>query len=580
MAQKGKKIALLGLEIFLTMLLASQLAFSASSPEPNSQPKSLDYAGIDALKKIDPNLTGQGVKFAVISRSITYENGIPQNDYRPDIDHNCLKNASVQFKDQGVLDPGISPHSTAVCSILFGDDPAGFNDEIGQFSYQGTIPKAQADIYEFWHFLINNVFPQSPPDADVVTASLGSPFEDWWTRGIESLVEQYGLIVVAGIGNGSDSHDPTLYPAAGANVIGVGLVDSVKTNDLSISLTNFSNAYPEHSSCGPDDNGRCKPDIVAPGNCLIADTNDPNSYRPAGSWSSYSTPLVAGTAGLLVQKAKQDPNLTAAISPDAGNCVIKAILLNSATKLPYWHKGLLTKEDDHFAPLDHLQGAGMLNALGAYENLTAGQHKQGNCPVAGWDNNLLHKTENPENIYKIKIDEPAGKYITITATWNRHFENTYPFDAMPEKDMNLVIELWAIDANNPQNDYLLDYSDSFVDNTEHIYHKADANFTNYEIVITYSDANEHEQIDITQRYGLAWNVTADNNSDDPLWYDLNADGIVDENDLSIMIDNMIETLRGPQSYAIGDLNLDSIIDINDLKILTNHLHEKADWNTY
>ncbi|GAH50662.1 unnamed protein product, partial [marine sediment metagenome] len=278
-----------------------------------------------------------------------------------------------------------------------------------------------------WHFLINNVFSNSPPDADVVTTSIGNQSEDWWTRGIESLAEQYGLIVVAGIGNGIDAQDPPLYPGASANVIGVGVVDSVNTANLATNLAHFALAYPEHSSFGPTADGRCKPDIVAPGNCLAADINAPNRYEPMGSWASFSTPIVAGAIGLLVQKAKQDPNLSLAVSPKGGNCVIKAILLNSAKKLPYWHKGRLEKDDDHKAPLDYIQGAGMLNAADAYKHLVAGLNKPGDVPTTGWDNNLPDKGKNPENVYRITITEPAEKFITATVVWNKHYNSVYPF---------------------------------------------------------------------------------------------------------------------------------------------------------
>ena len=148
--------------------------------------------------------------------------------------------------------------------------------------------------------MINGVFPHSQPDADIIIAGIGSQFEDWWTRGIDSLAEHYGLVVVAGIGNGSEAHDPPLYPAAGTNVIGVGVVDSVRSTELITNLAHFALAYPEHSSFGPTEDGRCKPDIVAPGNCLAADFNEPNNYFPTGNWSSFATPVVAGTFRLLI----------------------------------------------------------------------------------------------------------------------------------------------------------------------------------------------------------------------------------------------------------------------------------------
>ena len=109
------------------------------------------------------------------------------------------------------------------------------------------------------------------------------------------------------------------------------MVDSVNTDDPATNLAHFALAYPEHSSFGPAGNGHSKPDIVAPGNCLAAELNEPNGYEATGDWSSFATPIVAGAVGLLVQKAKQDPALSLAVSPAGGNCVIKAILMNSPT---------------------------------------------------------------------------------------------------------------------------------------------------------------------------------------------------------------------------------------------------------
>jgi hypothetical protein len=576
MVQIAKNLFSLCLVACIAAILPNSAIAEEQQTDKILQPQGLNYSGIYALRQLDPNLTGSGVKFAVICRSLTYS---PQNDYRPSTEHNCLADNHFIFHDRGELAAGISPHSTAICSILFGEDPDGFSSQLGQFHYQGAAPAAQADIYEFWNFLIDNVFTHSPPDADILTAGIGNQFEDWWTRGIESLAEQYGLIVVAGIGNGSNAHDPPLYPAAGSNVIGVGVVDSVNTENPATNLAQFSLAYPEDSSCGPTTDGRCKPDIVAPGNCLAADTNEPNSYEPTGNWSSFSTPVVAGTIGLLTQKAKQDPNLSLAVSPEGGNCVMKAILLNSAKKLPYWHKGRLEKDDDHSAPLDYIQGAGMLNAVGAYKNLIAGVNKPGDVSTTGWDLSTLQKGENPRNVYKITLTEPTEKFLTTTVVWNRHYESVYPFEPLPEKDANLRLEVWAIDPTNPDKSYLLDYSDSSVDNVEHIYRQTDARHTNYEIVISYSDIDDTNQVPATHSYALAWKTSERENSNNIFWYDLNADGIVNESDFAILLNNRLNSFKSPESYLLGDINIDGAIDANDLVILLNHKDAQADWHT-
>jgi len=459
---------------------------------------------------------------------------------------------------------------------LFGEDSSALHPELGQFYYQGAAPRAQADIYEFWHFVLNNVFKQIPPDADIITASFGSPFEHPWTRGIELLAESYGIVVVASIGNGADAHAPVFYPGAGANVIGVGVVDSVNTDDLATNLANFALAYPEHSSTGPTDDGRCKPDIVAPGNCLAAELSEPNRYEPTGNWSSFSAPVVAGAVGLLIQKAREVPDLNPAVSPDGGNCVIKAILLNSATKLPYWHKGELQTDDDHVSPLDYVQGAGMLNAVSAYEHLIAGLSKPSDVPTTGWDLNMLDKIQMPQNTYEIRLDEPAGKLITATVVWNRHYNTEYPFEPAPEKDCNLRLELWATDPDNPNNDYRLDYSDSSVDNVEHIHIAADANYTNYKIVVSFSNIENPKEPALSQRYGFAWNVQNKQETDNIFWYDINADGIVNEADILIMLNNLLST-KTTDSYLIGDINPNGVIDTYDLVEILDNRNRQAQW---
>jgi len=574
----GRKLA-----FGLTALLAfvSLLSTAASAAQQRSaetlQPQALNYTGLYRLRQLDPNLTGSGIKLAVISRSITYTDGRPQNDYRPFLGHHCFADAQFTFHDHNFVVPGISPHSTAICSILSGRDDNAFSERLGSFRYLGAAPGARADVYEFWHFVINNLFTGSAPDADVIVAGIGETFDDWWTRAIDSLAEHYGLTVVAGIGNGRDVSDPVLYPGAGANVIGVGVIDSVNSADLAVKLSRFSLALPEHSSVGPTPDGRCKPDIVAPGNCLVADYNDPNEYRPAGNWSSFATPIVAGAAAVLLQKAKEDPNLGLAASANGGNCLIKAVLLNSASKLPFWHKGLLAKDDDHDVPLDFAQGAGMLDAAAAYDQLTAGRSKPGDCPPAGWDLNHLQKNEKPEAVYRITLNKPAGKMIKATLCWNKHYASAYPFDALGETNADLRLECWAVDPNEPNKDYLLDYSDSRADNIEHIYTPTDPNYTTYEITASFSDADDTTPPDTDRLYALAWNPAPPPDRENILWYDLNADGTVDTKDVDIMLHNILTGIEKPYEYLLGDINGDGAIDAADMNLLLDRLGTTADW---
>jgi hypothetical protein len=382
--------------------------------------------------------------------------------------------------------------------------------------------------------------------------------------------------VIASIGNGTKASEPPLYPGAGSNTIGVGVISSVNTDDLATNLAYFALAYPDQSSQGPTDDGRCKPDLIAPANCLVAAAESDQGYTASGNWSSYSTPVVAG-AGLLIQAAKQDRRLDAILSPDGGNCLLKAILMTSATKLPFWHKGRLTADDDHEMPLDYIQGAGMVDAVHAHQLLTAGRGNPGNVPVVGWDLNRLEGGQLLQQVYRITVDEPGNKVLTATLVWNRHYQRQYPFERLSDSDTDLRLEVWAIDPRNASESVLLDYSDSRLDNVEHIRVETVAGYASYAIIVTYS--NPSERTLPGERYGVAWSAEDKPEQDkNLLWADLNADGVVNEQDLTILMDNLVAGQKSPEAYVIGDINMDGSIDVDDVKVLYSYLNRKADWH--
>lgn len=543
----------------ILLLCINPLVSAVSAENPNSA--LLDAAGFDKLERIDPNLTTAGINYGIIARSLTYSDGIPQNDYKPDINLDYLENAQISWFDYASPAPSNSPHSTDICSILLGEGR--------QSNFTGLTPQASADIYEFWYFLGEHIFPQNPPDSEIITASFGSPVSDWWTRGFQSMAEKHNKVIIAAIGNGKSNSRLPLYPAAGGNAIGVGLVCS--TSRDSNSPDRFNLALPEYSTAGPTSANTCKPDIVAPSNFMIPAANDSNSFRSAGDFSSFSVPTVSAAAGLLLNKSRTEPSLQDAFSSPAGNFLMKSILLNSARKLPYWHKGRLTPDDDHTVPLDYLQGAGMLDAHSAYRHLTAGQNEPGNTANIGWDKNSIER-DNPsaEKIYRLNIEDPNQKYLTATLCWNFHYQTDFPFNRIPEKDTDLLVEIWAGNANEPNDYHLIDYSDSPNGNTEHIFCKLDPNYTQYDIVVT---RNPYSVSDIPpgeQHFAVSWNVSNPDMEQNEGWYDLNYDGEINETDISILMDNLIKSKNSPQTpdYLFGDINGNSKIDIEDLRQFT------------
>lgn len=550
---------------------------AGESRQMDVQPQGLDFVGMYALRQMDPALTGAGARITVLARSRTYLDNQPQNDYQPNLDHHSFKAARVRTLDNGSGQSGICDHSTAVCSILAGEDREATTPYLGRFHYQGVAPQADLDVVELWYFLTDRVFRQSEVKADVVTLSSGSDFEDWWTRGLEAMAERQGLLVVASIGNGTDALHPPLFPGAGSNVLGVGVVDPVNSSDPATSMAYFSLAKPEHSSCGPTADSRCKPDLVAPGHCLVASATDPNGYEPTGSGSSFATPIVAGIAGLLVQKARQDPALALATLPETATCLMKAVLMNSAVKLPYWHKGKVGLEDDRFVPLDHAQGAGLIDAVGAYDQLMAGRFQPGPVKTSGWDVGRVAKTH--VQVYQIDLPRPAGQVITATLVWNRHYQPTYPFDCLTDLSANLRVQVWAVDPENPKRDLLIDSSDSPVDNVEHIHVKASPRYRTYQIVVLWSEPDDGKAVQDEEPYGLAWRVAPAREDHSILWDDLNGDGVVDDLDYARLVQNWGAALQSSNRYAVGDINSDGAINETDLQILTSRGARRAEWYT-
>ena len=509
---------------------ATGAVYAADALSGSMEPAALNAAGIRTLQQTDPNLNGSGIVIAAVCRSMTYLDGRPQNDYRFNMRHHSLINADVLFEDRSDGGHGISPHATAIAGVLIGLDPQSAFPDGTPFGYQGVSPYASVDVYEFWRFAALWLFARKPIPADVITLSLGDMFEDWWTRGLEQVAAEKGTVIVAAIGNGLAARDPVLYPAAGANVIGVGVMDSVLDENGVPSLDRFALPTARHSSGGPTDDLRSKPDLVAPGTALIPDAYTEYGYTTLSNATSLAAPLTAGTAALLLQKAQQDETLHAALSDTPVNCVIKAVLMNAARKLPYWHKGAVTEEDDLFAPLDRLQGAGALDAARALAQFTAGKQSPGMVEPLGWDSRPI--VPNNTFYYYFDATDPNAR-LTATMTWNRHYEDRYPFRLRTEQS-DLRLELWGIDPNAPDEMVLLDVSDSPVDTVEHLWTPLSQAFTRYAVAVRFSP-DAALTAPPFERFALAWSVSPDTSAGHPLWDDLNADGSVDHLDRFIRL---------------------------------------------
>lgn len=190
-------------------------------------------------------------------------------------------------------------HGTYILSVL-----AGNSD-----NYKGVCPNAnfllaktenlvEEDVIEEHHFTEALEWGESQ-GADIVTASLG--YIDWYdksdldgktavtTIGMNIAFEK-GMICICSCGN--EGSNGIIAPVDSPNIISVGAVN--KYNNL---------AY--FSSRGPTFDNRIKPEVCALGYpTLCANPNIYSSYLYI-SGTSLAAPIVAGVAGLLLQKFRQ-----------------------------------------------------------------------------------------------------------------------------------------------------------------------------------------------------------------------------------------------------------------------------------
>ncbi len=249
-------------------------------------------------------------------------------------------------------------------------------------------------------------------------------------------------------------------------------------------------------------------DIVAPGDMIAGAMADDLSNTLYDAGTSFATPIVSGVVSLMNSYSKEYKMDESTLDTR----LIKAVLLNSATKLAGWDNGQQVNADGVIVTtqsLDYTMGAGLVNAEQA---LTEYSHYDS----TSFFDEVYFKSSLS---YDFTVTEP-GSILTATLCW---LANTNASDITYTEDFNyyddgiivdidlsssifadLDLEVWGYDENGKA--YLLATSCSDYNAVEHLY--LDLDEGDYFLRVLF-DETAYGAVDSTysEAFGIAWNLS-------------------------------------------------------------------------
>jgi hypothetical protein len=272
--------------------------------------------------------------------------------------HPDLAGRVLAFLYYGSLTDAADEHShgTHCAGIVAGNGAVGETDEADNLYGLGVAPGASIVVQRIFDGLGNyeapDSFEQLTRDAVTAGADIGSNSWGDDTQGrydlsaaeFDALVRDADAlragdqpyILEFSAGNAGPGSQTIGSPAVGKNVIATGAAESDRF-DFFI-YTDGQDAMADFSSRGPCEDGRIKPDVVAPGTWIAslrsALADDGNAWGPISDYylyqggTSQAGPHVSGAAAVFVQYYRQSFG-GAKPSP----ALVKAALINSAVDL-------------------------------------------------------------------------------------------------------------------------------------------------------------------------------------------------------------------------------------------------------
>lgn len=413
--------------------------------------------------------TGAGVEVMQVEALMPLGAGEGPNAYLPNSTQpQMLGKIFIDQSAGGIAGPGtFSSHATGVGNFFYGTQ-AGVGVAPGITTINAYRVEQNYDAGDWLGPAYLNFgagLPVSTPSQRVqnhswIDAGTFGAVEQETTRRYDFALRQNNIIGVVGVGNNNVPTFPTLMGNS-YNSIAVGI------------FRQNPDAPGQPSSVGPtigDVPGRMKPDLVAP-----------------IDYTSTGTPVVAGSAALLVQTADQMGNASAGRME-----TIKSVLLTGATKQPFaglaqpWNR---FNNGNYVEPLDRRFGAGQVNVNNSHLVLTAGQKNGTDLGLdgpMGWDFQTLTSVGSTRTYY---VSIPVGLSVEFTATvdWLRRITPTGTgSNLFATSDATLsTIELRLFNTNPDLTlAGLIDSSVSPIDNVQHLYNTNLLTNTTYALQVT------------------------------------------------------------------------------------------------
>lgn len=257
-------------------------------------------ASINTKFPHDRGYLGEGTTVAVIDTGVAPHKDLTVPTNRIIGFKDFINNKTTPYDDNG--------HGTHVAGIIAG------NGHSSNGKYTGVAPKSNligikaldergsgntSDIIKAISWVIET---KDRYGINIINLSLGSPVNnpcstDPLCRAVSKAIDS-GLIVVAAAGNSGPKASTILSPGISPKVITVGAVDDKKTPNIN------DDKVAEFSSRGPTREGLQKPDLVAPGVNINSLSSVEYDRYTSLSGTSMATPLISGSAALLIGKNK------------------------------------------------------------------------------------------------------------------------------------------------------------------------------------------------------------------------------------------------------------------------------------